>query len=288
MHRPTFLETREAIPLMQRAAVRRDTHSLSRILFDIGMNNGDDSAYYLSKGYRVIAVEANPILVRRARERFQAEIASGQMTIEPVGICSRPGKAPFWINEQKDVFSSFDRVRASRGTISCHSVEIECISFDDLLRKYGLPYYLKLDVEGAERHCLTCLQSIGMPEYISVEAESFEYLLLLWQLGYRQFKVVDQMRHNSRFPDWTNEIVFSRLAKRLCAYADRFKNRATTVLFPRGSSGPFGEDTSGDWLALEEAAYNWLHLYFGYSNRGSLNPASWYDFHAKAPHASPA
>lgn len=288
MHRPAFLDTRDVIPLPHRLAILAEKKSLSRTVFDVGMNNGDDSAHYLSKGYRVIAIEANPILVRRARERFKTEISSGQMTIEPVGIWPHPGKVPLWINEQRDVFSSFDHVRASRGTMRCHPVEIECVPFDALLRKHGLPYYLKLDVEGAERHCLTCLQSIGMPEYISVEAESFEYLLLLWQLGYRQFKVVDQMRHNSRFPDITNEALFSRLAKRICAYADRLKNRATTVVFPRGCSGPFGEDTSGDWLTLEETAYNWLHLYFGYSNRGSLNPASWYDLHAKAPHASPA
>lgn len=50
----------------------------TRIVFDVGMNNGDDSAYYLSKGYRVIAVEANPALVEKARIRFAREIATGR------------------------------------------------------------------------------------------------------------------------------------------------------------------------------------------------------------------
>ncbi len=149
-----------------------------------------------------------------------------------------------------------------------------------------MPYYLKLDVEGAESYCLTSLRSMGLPRYISVEAESLEYLLLLWQLGYRQFKIVDQMRHNSRFPDFTNDRVFSRLAKRMCGYADRFKNRAVKVAFPRGCSGPLGEDTPGSWQTMEEVAYNWLHLHFGHRNRGSLTPDSWYDFHAKAVHTS--
>lgn len=286
MQRSLVLERRETPTVPQCSSIQRDVQSTARTVFDIGMNNGDDSAHYLSKGYRVIAVEANPILVQRARERFQTEINSGQMTIEAVGIATFAGKAKFWINEQKSVFSSLDRDRATRGTMPCHTVEVECVSLDALLKKYGLPYYLKLDVEGAERHCLKCLHSIGLPEYISVEAESFEYLLLLWQVGYRKFKIVDQMRHNSRFPNFANETVGSRLAKRLCDYADRFKNRATKVVFPRGCSGPVGEDTPGDWLTLEEAAYNWLHLHFGHSNRGSLNPKSWYDFHAKAPRAS--
>ena len=268
------------ISLLQRPEV------CHRIVFDVGMNNGDDSAHYLSRGYKVIAVEANPILVRRARARFQAEITSGRMVIEPLGVCDHTGKGTFWINEERDVFSSFDRVRASRGGNHCRSVDVECVTLDALLKKHGLPYYLKLDVEGAEPHCLASLRSIGIPDYISVEAESLEYLILLWQLGYRRFKIVDQMRHNSRFPAFMNDNLFSRLAKHMCGYADRFKNRALKVTFPRGCSGPLGEDTSGTWHSFEETAYNWLHLYFGYKDRGSLSPNSWYDFHAKATRTS--
>jgi len=250
------------------------------------MNNGDDSAYYLSKGYKVIAVEANPILAQRSRERFRAEIASGRMVIEHLGIWDRPGKMQFWVNEERNVFSSFDRTKAGRWGMKCHAVDVECVTFDTLLKKHGVPYYVKLDAEGAEPHCLISLQSTDLPEYVSVEAESLEFLFLLWQLGYRQFKIVDQMRHNSRFPDFTNENPFSRIAKRACGYADRFKNRVVKVPFPRGSSGPFGEETSGSWRTVEETAYNWLHLHFGHADRGNLSTGSWYDFHAKVTRAS--
>ncbi len=33
------------------------------LVYDIGMNNGDDTAYYLSLGFRTVAIEANPELV---------------------------------------------------------------------------------------------------------------------------------------------------------------------------------------------------------------------------------
>lgn len=278
--------SREVLPFGRQPERLQQTTSVSRTIFDVGMNNGDDSAHYLSKGFRVIAIEANPLLVQRARLRFQQEITSGQMVIEPFGICDHPGTATFWINEERDVFSSFHRTRAHRGGTRCRSVEVECVTFGTLLKKYGVPYYLKLDVEGEEAHCLKSLQSFGLPKYISVEAESLAYLLLLWQLGYRQFKVVDQMRHNSQFPDFKNDNAFSRLAKRVCSYTDRFKNRAFRVQFPRGCSGPFGEDTTGSWQTVEEVAYNWLHLHFGHHHRGSLSVTSWYDFHARATCAS--
>src|SRR5205809_7515087 len=132
------------------------------------------------------------------------------------------------------------------------------------------------------RTVLSALQPTSLPEYVSVEAEDFEYLVLLWHLGYRQFKIVDQMRHNSRFPDFGNDNVFSRAAKRACWYADRFKNRFSRVPFARGCSGPFGEATPGTWQTFEEVAYNWLALHFGHHKRGTLNHFSWYDFNAKA------
>lgn len=279
----SLLRTSQEDPLcLYKSVVCWEDPATIRTVIDVGMNNGDDSAHYLSQGCKVIAVEANPILVQRARVRFREEIASGQMVIEPVGICDHPRKIPFWINEERDVFSSFNHARASRDGMKCRPIDVECVRFDSLLRKHGVPYYLKLDVEGLESHCLESLQSFGLPEYVSVEAESLEHLLLLWQLGYRQFKVVDQMRHNSRFPDFTNDNVFSRLAKRACSYADRFKNRVFRVAFPRGCSGPFGENTAGGWQTIEEVSYNWLHMHFGYSTRGTLSSNSWYDFHAKA------
>ena len=275
------------ISLSPRPVAHQNIQGDLQTVFDVGMNNGDDSAYYLSRGCRVIAVEANPVLAELARERFRTEIASGRMVLEAVGIVDRPGKIPFWINEERSVFSSFDRAKAVRDGMKCHPIEVTCVTFDMLLKRHGVPDYLKLDVEGAEPNCLRSLEGFGLPSYISVEAESLEYLLLLWNLGYRQFKIVDQMRHNSWFPDFTNENILSRWAKRGCQYVDRFKNRMAKVSFPRGSSGPLAGDVTGSWQTEEEVAYNWLHLHFGYHNRGTLSSNSWYDFHAKAPSVLP-
>ena len=33
------------------------------LIYDVGMSNGDDTAYYLHRGFRVVAIEANPLLV---------------------------------------------------------------------------------------------------------------------------------------------------------------------------------------------------------------------------------
>ena len=49
--------------------------NLNKLIFDIGMFDGADTRYYLNKGYKVLAVEANTVLVKRARELiFQEEM----------------------------------------------------------------------------------------------------------------------------------------------------------------------------------------------------------------------
>ncbi|MGE5755797.1 MAG: FkbM family methyltransferase [Planctomycetaceae bacterium] len=250
------------------------------LVFDVGMNRGEDSAHYLSKGFRVVAIEANPNLVEQARGRFQKEIAAGQLVIEGVGIAEQNGQATFWINDENDDFSAFEREIAGRRGMACHSVNIECVTFDSLLQKHGVPYYLKVDIERADRHCIECLQASDLPRYVSIEAHELDYLMILRGLGYRHFKIIDQMRHNSTLPNFSNENLFSRTAKRVCWYADRVKNKGKTN-YPPGGSGPFGDDTPGQWQSLEEVAYNWLHFHRGYHKRGNLNRRSWYDFHAK-------
>lgn len=39
------------------------------LIFDAGAHRGDDTDFYLGKGFRVVAAEANPILVDHLRRR---------------------------------------------------------------------------------------------------------------------------------------------------------------------------------------------------------------------------
>jgi len=55
---------------------------MKKLIFDIGMFDGDDTRYYLNKGYKVLAVEANTVLVKRAKEiLFNEHINNGDLTI---------------------------------------------------------------------------------------------------------------------------------------------------------------------------------------------------------------
>ena len=48
---------------------------MKKLIYDIGMYDGSDTRYYLNEGFRVLAIEANPVLVKRAKELiFQEEM----------------------------------------------------------------------------------------------------------------------------------------------------------------------------------------------------------------------
>jgi 16S rRNA A1518/A1519 N6-dimethyltransferase RsmA/KsgA/DIM1 with predicted DNA glycosylase/AP lyase activity len=59
------------------------------LVYDIGMNNGDDTAFYLACGFRVVAVDADPHLAALAAKRFKAELEAGRLTILNVGIADQ-------------------------------------------------------------------------------------------------------------------------------------------------------------------------------------------------------
>ena len=80
-------------------------------------------------------------------------------------------------------------------------IQVKCITFQTILRKHDVPYYLKIDIESADILCLNALMEFNdKPKYISIEAGSFEEtfaeLSLLWNLGYREFKIVNQVLNN--------------------------------------------------------------------------------------------
>jgi hypothetical protein len=112
-----------------------------------------------------------------------------------------------------------------------------------------------------------------------VEAHSLDYLCRLWVAGYRRFKIIDQLAHNAS-QRGAIERTIGQLSQSIDHYVTRIRERRSPGHFPPGSSGPFGDNTPGEWQDLETAAYNWLHFHTGHSRRGTLNPRSWFDFHA--------
>jgi FkbM family methyltransferase len=231
-----------------------DNQVQSDLIIDAGMNNGDDTEFYLAKGFRVVAVEANPSLVARAKERFASQIAAQRLSVYGVAVSDHDGTVEFFEDTEDDGRSSLSQEYAVQNVTSrggqWRRIEVPCLRMERILGECGVPYYLKIDIETADRLCLEALKEYRCrPRYVSFELnlanfeETFLNLKLLWDLGYRGFKLVNQaLHHLVRLPSPPRE----------GGHVDfRFKKRM---------SGPFGEETPGRWLTIDEATekYFWL------------------------------
>src|SRR5437660_352233 len=106
------------------------------LIYDVGLHNGSDTAYYLHKGFRVVAIDANPVLIAAAEREFRSEIAAGRLTVLNIGIADTEGSLSFWINEANDTQSSFNEARAKLYG-PCHEIRVPCIRFSSVIAEHG-------------------------------------------------------------------------------------------------------------------------------------------------------
>ncbi len=258
------------------------------LIYDIGMNDGTDTDYYLRKGFRVVAVEADPQLADAARKRFARPLVEKRLVIVNRAVASKSGRAILH-RVENSIWSTLeqDRVELAARKGSPHSdVEVEATTSAELLREFGVPYYLKIDIEGLDTTALRGLSELeDRPPFVSIESERRdlrsvrEELRIFLALGYDEFKVIPQhCVQYQREPQPVREGIVAGppLAE---------------------SSGLFGNDLTGRWLSAIEAvdAYRrpLLNHYLTWSDalvksrwiRAALKRsgfrAGWYDTHAK-------
>lgn len=223
------------------------------LIFDIGMHDGQDTAFYMHKGFRVIAVEANPVLADRAKQQFPDQIRSGQLSVLNVAIADEQGERDFYINLHDDHWSSLEPEWGQRNG-QFKTIKVQTTRLDSLIAAYGVPDYLKIDIEGGDLTVLRQLANIpAKPHYISVEEHRLDYFPLLWSLGYRGFKIVNQgLVQHIDYPGWK---------------------------FMPGTSGPFGEETPGPWLPFGDAIMDYMLNIRDCRDR-ELFTINWFDIHA--------
>jgi FkbM family methyltransferase len=249
------------------------------LIYDVGLHNGDDTAFYLSRGYRVVAVEADPRLAKQARVRFEREIRQGRLTVLNVAVGPKEGLVQFWICDLVSQWSSLDRAVASRMGMSHHPIDVYSRPFSDILREHGIPYYLKVDIEHYDRYCVEAIDAADRPAYLSIEFNEIEDLIALNRLGYSAFKIIYQtkaFRHTQFHSElWTPPMPQRRTRQHGGLAVP------TTVTTPPGPSGPFGEETDGQWESFEQTAYQLLSFVLGHSQHGYPPEWTiWFDIHA--------
>jgi len=236
------------------------------LIFDVGLHLGEDSEFYLKKGFDVVAVEADPVNAAKAANRLKAYVDAGRLTIVNKAIARDEGPITFFSSDHS-VWGTTDPKWAERNRrlgSSISETTVSGILFHRLLDEYGVPYYLKIDIEGADTLCLEALlASADRPKYVSLESSktSFDDLVnefcLLQKLGYRKYQIVPQHRiEEQRLPNPARE------------------GRFTDHVFKKDCSGAFGRELPGEWISLEQALKVYMRIFGRYRTLGDSGSLS--------------
>lgn len=156
------------------------------LVYDVGMFNGDDTAYYLEKGFRVVGVEANPNLISRLKERFSAEIEQKRLVIENVAVVGVEGEVELFIAGDNKPQSSLTRRVLDLHNVPATSTRVRGLILSSLVQRHGTPAFMKIDVENSDLIALRDLASHGIkPPDISVEAHEIAVIGPALQHGLR-------------------------------------------------------------------------------------------------------
>ena len=236
-----------------------------RLIADLGMSEGNDTAYYLAKGFEVVGVEADPTVQPHLQRRFAAEIADRRLHLLHRAADARGSEwRPFYHDLAEQGHSSLERAGRDRVTV----FDVFTLDWLELREVAGVPYYLKLDIQGTEPDFLASMAVGGeLPAFVSAEVATFRPIRQLFDLGYRHFRLI-------------NHAILGHLTLPDPPLEGDYVARPA----PYHWSGPFGRETPGArWHGFEEirAIYDDVHRLW---QVGTLF-TGWLDCHAARPEA---
>jgi FkbM family methyltransferase len=265
----------------------------SDLIFDVGMHLGEDTEFYLEKGFRVVGIEADPALCTAVADRLRDHVTRGRLTIVNAAIAEKPGRTAFYRDLDHSIWGTAEPDWVARNTglgtrpERVERIEVDAVQMECMLAAHGVPYYMKIDIEGRDMLCVEALRHFReRPKYLSIEASKSALanvdaeLGAMSALGYHDFKVVPQHAVVRQVPPNPSR-----------------EGRYAQWRFAHGSSGLFGEEAPGDWLDVERTRQAYRPIFRAYRLVGDepLIPvaavrkllrafgfeAGWHDTHAR-------
>ncbi|MEH0981010.1 FkbM family methyltransferase [Micromonospora sp. CPCC 205556] len=125
------------------------------LVFDIGSHIGDHIGSFRRLGARVVAVEPQPLCLRALRAIYAGD---DRVTLVEAACGAVAGSVRFHVNSANPTVSTASPhfVRAAQGAggwerqVWDAEIEVPVVTFDALVKRYGVPAFAKIDVEGFE------------------------------------------------------------------------------------------------------------------------------------------
>jgi FkbM family methyltransferase len=150
------------------------------LVFDIGANVGDHTRNLSRIATKVVTVEPDKQNLRILKSRFGSR---GNISIVPKAISNQRGTATFYSEGAGSPFNSLSskwvetlgndtESRFKKKSFNL-KYEVDTITVEDLIEQYGVPDFVKVDVEGFEKqvfeplqHCIPVINfESNLPEF---------------------------------------------------------------------------------------------------------------------------
>lgn len=172
------------------------------LIFDVGANEGFKTDLFLRLGARVVAIEPDQTNQSILRERFAkfrlvrrpfvivGKAVSDNNSLETMWI-DGPGSAVNTLSHKWATTLNANKARhvhAHSGLDFAQQKTVETTTVDQLMSEYGVPIFIKIDVEGYELNVIRGLQrpvpylsfEVNLPEF---RAEGLECVKILGRLS---------------------------------------------------------------------------------------------------------
>ncbi len=161
------------------------------LVFDVGANLGVKTEEFLSYGTKVVCFEPQPNCLQVLNQKFSE---NPNVEVVPEGLSDVPGTLELSICSAAPTISTFSD-EWKKGRFSDYDwdtkVQVKTTTLDQAIESYGVPEYIKIDVEGFE---LNVIKGLSKPvPFLSFEFTSEfihhadEILAYLASIGYKHF-----------------------------------------------------------------------------------------------------
>src|SRR5688572_11272177 len=155
------------------------------VVFDIGANQGAKTDIFLRLGSTVVAVDPDPANQRVLEQKFRSyRVRQLPVAIVPVAVAAEEGSRTLWIDEPGSGKNTLNRkwvdalqhdsARFGQALQFGDQQTVTTTTVERLITRFGEPFFIKIDVEGAE---LDVISGLRRPvRYLSFEVNLPEFL----------------------------------------------------------------------------------------------------------------